>query len=410
MIFFVIYLSRAPETLLFANLWAEDANVFFHDAFYEPSILTLFKPYAGYLHFIPRLTAFASTFLPIEYVATSFNLTASLLQLLPLAFVLSSRSDQLIPGWRLKLLVSFVYVCLPGASEAHGTVTNLQWTLPFLITLILFCEPPQTIVTRMVEWVGMFFVGLTGPISIFALGAYFLVSLRERKLGRWDIALVLFLCSFVHIYHLTGSDRLSVAISYNLQWLSDSYFVSSVKGFYNLFFGMYGFNKMISDSTLLSAWSLHLPSLLIFLSLLYLAVRKQHSLVLSLFLIAGAIVLAQSRIQPNPFSLLVSPFDAMRYFMTLQLSIAIALAYHLFDRSLLIKIPAAILFILVIFKGIPSDFRSHKARGALPSWAVQIRERYLPLAAEGKVFIDAYPLGWGVNLQKSDSLQNKRVE
>ena len=51
---FIVIISRRPDAILNPQFWAEDGSVFYAQAYNKGIINSLFLPYAGYLHAVPR--------------------------------------------------------------------------------------------------------------------------------------------------------------------------------------------------------------------------------------------------------------------------------------------------------------------------------------------------------------------
>ncbi|MGH8032301.1 MAG: hypothetical protein ACREO8_08050 [Luteimonas sp.] len=66
------FAMKSPGALTSPPFWAEDGIVFFQQQHHAGTSLLL-EPYAGYLHFIPRLIAWISSVAPLEWVPLAFN-------------------------------------------------------------------------------------------------------------------------------------------------------------------------------------------------------------------------------------------------------------------------------------------------------------------------------------------------
>src|SRR5262245_24303691 len=52
-----ILVMRRPDAVYNPQFWAEDATVFFKQAFETPAASTLVRPLGGYFHLVPRVVA-----------------------------------------------------------------------------------------------------------------------------------------------------------------------------------------------------------------------------------------------------------------------------------------------------------------------------------------------------------------
>lgn len=138
-------------------LWAEDGGVFLQDANWFGLSASLWRPYSGYQHFIPRVIAAAVAELPVDRYAVAMNLLSCLVVgiVAALTFELSKHvtSHPVVRG----TLASAV-VLLPAAPiEVLGNVANLHSYCLWLIPWILLARP-------------------TGPAGSAGLGAISLVA------------------------------------------------------------------------------------------------------------------------------------------------------------------------------------------------------------------------------------------
>lgn len=160
----ILIIWKAPDALTNPQFWAEDGAVFFRQQFESISI-PFFVPYAGYLHAIPRLVAWAATWVSYAYVPLFYNTAAILLGALGIAYF-AQRMAFLLPPWITLLAI----VLPPSNGEEFGTLTNVQWFLQFALFAMVF--GPQTHTSHRSKgsflWrsIAILLLGLTGPFSI----------------------------------------------------------------------------------------------------------------------------------------------------------------------------------------------------------------------------------------------------
>lgn len=166
----VVLLSRRPETLTLPQFWAEDGRDFFA-AQYRLGIAAFAEPYAGYFHFLPRLTAwladalFAPRWAPLVYNASALAWTlAALATLLDRRLPLAGRPALVLAA-----------VCVPHAAhEVFGTITNVQWVTALALLATLCKDAPADGAPRRRVSVAMdvavvAVAGLTGPFVLLFL-------------------------------------------------------------------------------------------------------------------------------------------------------------------------------------------------------------------------------------------------
>lgn len=164
LIIFLILAYKANDALALPQFFAEDVSVFFKDQLGH-AIPQLWVPYAGYLHVLPRLVAWMSTFFGMAKAPLVYNLAAIVLDAAAISYT-CYRLRSVIPF----PLALFSFVAVPLSGEILGTITNAQWFLQFTLAVACFAEPD--VVTAKRNWireVAVFLVAVTGPFSIILM-------------------------------------------------------------------------------------------------------------------------------------------------------------------------------------------------------------------------------------------------
>lgn len=122
----------------------------------------LLTPYADYLHAVPRLVAWVSSFFSAAHTPTIYNTCA---------IVLAGISITICARYLSSLVPPVVFLgamlLTPTNGEIFGTITNAQWFLQF--ALVSFCflgSPNQSAAVRMCARICIAVIALTGPFSI----------------------------------------------------------------------------------------------------------------------------------------------------------------------------------------------------------------------------------------------------
>jgi hypothetical protein len=138
----VVLCTRAATRLLSPGLWAEDGSVFLKEAL-ELGVRSLWTPYAGYLHTLPRMVAFLASRLPLVWYAPLVCVFCLGVYASTAAFVGDDRFAYLLPSplSRGVLAVSFCFV--PGLDEVLGNLTNLHWVVMFYLGLLALGDPDK---------------------------------------------------------------------------------------------------------------------------------------------------------------------------------------------------------------------------------------------------------------------------
>lgn len=183
MIFFIVLFTlvfRRPDAFTNPQLWAEDFPIFFLQ-FEEKGVMSLIIPYAGYLHFIPRLVAILwgelkvnYLHIPLFYNASAFIITYLLaLNLWNTSFFLNIEN---------KILYATCFLFLPLASDIFMTITNLNWITSLFLINFLFVRPVYNqIAYRYLNYFFIFIISLTGPFSTILSPIVILIIIIDWK-------------------------------------------------------------------------------------------------------------------------------------------------------------------------------------------------------------------------------------
>ena len=155
---------RRPDALLDPQLWAEDGSVFLlgQDA---AGAAALLEPYMGYLHTLPRLTAWAAaTLLDVAWWPAFYNAVAFAAWLALLARIFSRRLALPHKPW----LAAGVLLAVQ-TPEIYLNVTNVQWAGALLLVQQSLIARPRTMRERVADLALILLLGLTGPFIIALL-------------------------------------------------------------------------------------------------------------------------------------------------------------------------------------------------------------------------------------------------
>jgi len=125
----VLQLLRQAGTPSWQTIWAEDGSVYSTDALNLSAVDTLFRGYAGYVQFLPRVLALAVIGLPIRRLSVALAIAASLCCALLAVFVFRC-TERWIDATALRVLVTAMVALVPvGAYETTANIANLGWPL-----------------------------------------------------------------------------------------------------------------------------------------------------------------------------------------------------------------------------------------------------------------------------------------
>lgn len=122
----VLLLIRRPDAVLHAQFFAEDATVFYSQAYHEGGFKALLVPHNGYFCLVQRLVAALSLFFPLQYAPLFSNVVALLVKVLPVALILSDRFEIKNAKAKVKYVLVLLYILIPCGAELHANITNAQ--------------------------------------------------------------------------------------------------------------------------------------------------------------------------------------------------------------------------------------------------------------------------------------------
>ncbi|UBQ01472.1 hypothetical protein [Curtobacterium sp. TXMA1] len=139
------------------TVWAEDGGVFLRERLASGVDGTLLRPYAGYLHLVPRLVVDVAVHRPVEQYALTVT-AACCVVVAAVAAAVFLLSRDVVPRRWLRLLLAAVPVVLPMAPvEIAGNAANLHW---YALVLV-----PWLFAHRVRSWPG------AAVVAVLALAA-----------------------------------------------------------------------------------------------------------------------------------------------------------------------------------------------------------------------------------------------
>ncbi|MFM7750600.1 MAG: hypothetical protein ACKPB0_09310 [Opitutaceae bacterium] len=181
---------RRPDALLKPQLWAEDGSVFLlgQDA---KGFVALFEPYMGYLHTLPRLTAWAAdALLDVAWWPAFYHAVAFAVWLGVLARLFSSRLNLPHRPW----LAAGVLLAVQ-TPEIFLNLTNAQWAGALLLLQQAMLARPVGSVQRAGDFALVALFGLTGPFIIPLLPLFAWRWWRDRQADNIALLLVAATCA-----------------------------------------------------------------------------------------------------------------------------------------------------------------------------------------------------------------------
>lgn len=189
-------------------LWAEDGTVFLIQA-QSLGLAAFLKPYAGYLHFYPRLVAALSQFFDFLYQPTIL-LVGWFFAYFVLVHALVW-SALLVRGGLAVILPLIALVSLQSSyGEVFFNITNSQWMLGAALFLYVLCDSASGSANQVRKAMYIFPLTITGPFSVILVPVMALKVLVERNWHRDKaVYLVVLLGASVQVVSLFMSNRVS---------------------------------------------------------------------------------------------------------------------------------------------------------------------------------------------------------
>jgi len=206
----VVLFLRRPDIITHAQFWAEDGAVWYQAAYtHHFSLSTLLTPYSNYLIVVARLIAVLSAPLGLLHAPLFFNLTALIIETVPLIYLWGSRFSKLIQSNWLKIYITAAYLVIPYTAEIHGTVTNSQWFLAIAGFMILFLPAATKRWQNVMEKIFLFVICLSGPFSLLLLPVIVFdrVFYKKKQLITNDKIIIIATAAFIQMLVLLLFDR-----------------------------------------------------------------------------------------------------------------------------------------------------------------------------------------------------------
>lgn len=157
------------------TVWAEDGGVFLRDVLSTGHLQSIFLPYDGYLHVLPRLLSSAAhALVPLDGYAIAMSLVscAVVAAISVAVFHLSRVLTDSVP---VRVMIAVIPILLPiGPNEIQGNAANLHWYLLWLTPWLLLSKPKSAVagaglfVVTFVTAASEIITGMFLPLAIWA--------------------------------------------------------------------------------------------------------------------------------------------------------------------------------------------------------------------------------------------------
>lgn len=177
----VVLMFRRFDGFVNPQLWAEDGTVFLQQ-YIDMGAKSIITPYAGYLHFLPRLIVYFYGLLSVNllYIPLLYAVTCVVILLL-LAFKFLNSATNL--SLQNKIVFATIFLYVPVGTEIFMNITNLIWfSALYLVDFLLMGYKQYETSRYKVPIIFMVFIAaLTGPFSLLLSPIIVLIIFIERK-------------------------------------------------------------------------------------------------------------------------------------------------------------------------------------------------------------------------------------
>lgn len=171
---------RNPARLWHPQFYAEDGYVFFQSAWEHGFLSSLVETYSGYLHIVPRVVAGCALLVPLLYAPLVFNLSALLIMLIPVLYLLSNRTRSL-PSFSARVVCAALFVSMPASQETYVNITNAHWYLMFAACFMFAAEPPVNKRQLAADTLVLGAFALSSPLSVVFIPVAVARVWRDRR-------------------------------------------------------------------------------------------------------------------------------------------------------------------------------------------------------------------------------------
>ncbi len=131
----LILVSRWYYRLIHATLWAEDGEIFLHDAI-EHGVKSIFFPYAGYFHTVPRIISYFASLFPTIYIPHIIVIFCLVITYYVISVLLKKDYEWVVPNVHFRGVMLLLIALAPGTTEAYGNIANIHWVLYLYLGLL----------------------------------------------------------------------------------------------------------------------------------------------------------------------------------------------------------------------------------------------------------------------------------
>jgi hypothetical protein len=370
---------RRPDAFINPQFWAEDGTVFFMQSFYSSPLF--FIPYQGYLHLIPRIVAYLSTFFGLCATPKIYNYFSIIATVFVAYKLMSCRLK--IP---YKYLIALSIVLVPHSGEVFSNLTNLQWIVSILLIILIIQAPPNAIWQIISDFAILILIGLTGPFIVIFFPLMICKLWLNERISSYDILFFLvslvLVCIQINIIINGGIGEIGGTCTKIDLWVN----MISNRFANTLFFG----TKLVEPNI-----GLFLLSLGLIAFILFSAKQSEYKKYIIIFFIAAALILFSTlykfRAVPD---ILIQFNNGDRYFYLIRLYIIWSLIVLLEHKNRYIKTASVTILVVMLI----SSFMWFQNQRLIDyNWQYYCKK--IIRMEEKQILIPINPKGWFIKLE-----------
>ena len=210
-----VVVSRRVDAFTNAQFYAEDGSKWFANAYTYGPLGALDLSYNGYFQLISRLGPVVAAPFGLRHAPFVYNVVGLLVQVAPVAYLLSSRFDTVLPSFKARLAVCAVYVLMPS-TELNVDITTAQFHLLVLAFLVVVAAEPRRWYSKGFDVAVVVLCGLSGPFAYILLPVAALWFVMRRRAFTLVLCFALLVTIPIQVYADLTSSRLHESLGANL--------------------------------------------------------------------------------------------------------------------------------------------------------------------------------------------------
>lgn len=185
---FIILIARRPEAIFRSEFSFEGGSVFYIGTYFGSIPESLFRPYAGYQHLLPRLISFAERAVTVEAAPLVSHLISLGLLAGLAAFLASDRMRTVVPSRSGRIGLAALVVLLPNVQESLGVVGDIQRYIPIYLLALAFAVKPRRRWAQALELAFLAVIAISGLFAALMQPLFWWRAWRHRD--RYSLGIV----------------------------------------------------------------------------------------------------------------------------------------------------------------------------------------------------------------------------